>query len=44
MVVKPMTGHKFDMSVSYQKYWKDTREPLDVGHRGMGISYHGNEM
>ncbi|XP_053380128.1 glycerophosphocholine phosphodiesterase GPCPD1-like [Mercenaria mercenaria] len=44
LVVKAMIGRKFGMEVSYQKYWKHSREPLDIGHRGMGISYAGSNM
>ena len=27
------------MSVSYSTHWNRTRQPLDVGHRGLGGSF-----
>ncbi|KAL4219632.1 hypothetical protein ACF0H5_022204 [Mactra antiquata] len=39
LIIKPMRSYKCDMSVSYQNYWKSTRKPLDIGHRGMGTSF-----
>ncbi|KAL3872266.1 hypothetical protein ACJMK2_040200 [Sinanodonta woodiana] len=44
LLVKPLVGVNFDMSVSYQQYWKTTRASLDVGHRGMGNSYSTKKL
>jgi len=38
-LIKPIVGERMTMDVSYQKYWKRARQPLDIGHRGMGVSF-----
>ncbi|XP_052797053.1 glycerophosphocholine phosphodiesterase GPCPD1-like isoform X2 [Mya arenaria] len=38
LLIKPLIGAQFSLEVTYQNYWK-AREPLDIGHRGMGMSY-----
>lgn len=44
LIAKPVTGINMSMEVSYQKYWKLARGPLDVGHRGMGSSYKHKKL
>lgn len=39
LIVKPMIGSGFNMKQTFQRYWKSTRKPVDVGHRGLGSSY-----
>ncbi|XP_053381045.1 glycerophosphocholine phosphodiesterase GPCPD1-like [Mercenaria mercenaria] len=39
LIVKPMIGAGFNMKQTFQRYWKSTRQPVDVGHRGLGSSY-----
>ncbi|WAQ99036.1 GPCP1-like protein [Mya arenaria] len=36
LLIKPLIGAQFSLEVTYQNYWK-AREPLDIGHRGMGM-------
>ena len=38
-MIRPLVGYSCDMAVSYAHTWKRGRRPLDVGHRGMGVSY-----
>lgn len=39
LLIKPMVGCRFTMEQTLQFYWKSTRKPVDVGHRGLGSSY-----
>ncbi|KAL4218935.1 Glycerophosphocholine phosphodiesterase gpcpd1 [Mactra antiquata] len=39
LIIKPMIGSNFNMKRTFQRYWKSTRKPVDVGHRGLGSSY-----
>ncbi|XP_060576264.1 glycerophosphocholine phosphodiesterase GPCPD1-like, partial [Ruditapes philippinarum] len=39
LIVKPMISSCFNMKQTFQRYWKSTRKPVDVGHRGLGSSY-----
>ena len=34
-----MKSFACDMAVSFAQHWKSDRKGLDVGHRGLGISY-----
>uniref|UniRef100_A0A1B0BC83 GP-PDE domain-containing protein n=1 Tax=Glossina palpalis gambiensis TaxID=67801 RepID=A0A1B0BC83_9MUSC len=42
LIVKPVPSLSMDMSVSYQRYWNDKWQGLDVGHRGSGTSFKAN--
>nr|CAH7743589.1 unnamed protein product [Callosobruchus chinensis] len=39
IVIGPLPNFKCDMSISYARHWKKTRQGLDVGHRGSGSSF-----
>jgi len=39
LIVRPITGYEWDMSVSFSRIWKKTWQGLDVGHRGLGTSF-----
>ncbi|XP_052788976.1 glycerophosphocholine phosphodiesterase GPCPD1-like isoform X2 [Mya arenaria] len=41
LLIKPMYGPntRISMERTFQRYWKSTRKPVDVGHRGLGSSY-----
>ncbi|XP_017772131.1 PREDICTED: glycerophosphocholine phosphodiesterase GPCPD1-like [Nicrophorus vespilloides] len=39
IVIKPLPGVKCDLSLTYARHWKETRQGLDVGHRGAGNSF-----
>ncbi|KAH3838085.1 putative glycerophosphocholine phosphodiesterase GPCPD1 homolog 2 [Dreissena polymorpha] len=39
LLIKPLKGFNASLEVSYQKHWNWSRQPLDIGHRGMGVSY-----
>ncbi|XP_028252864.1 glycerophosphocholine phosphodiesterase GPCPD1-like isoform X1 [Parambassis ranga] len=38
LVIRPIQGHRCDMSSSYTKYWRK-RSTVDVGHRGAGSTH-----
>ena len=39
LVIKPLPSVQCDMSVSYVRHWKLSKQGLDVGHRGSGSSF-----
>ncbi|XP_041368483.1 putative glycerophosphocholine phosphodiesterase GPCPD1 homolog 2 isoform X2 [Gigantopelta aegis] len=39
LIVKPHPRFSGKMDLSYQSHWKTKGKTLDVGHRGMGMSY-----
>ncbi|XP_064617078.1 glycerophosphocholine phosphodiesterase GPCPD1-like [Liolophura sinensis] len=38
-IAKPMTNFQCSMETSFALHWKRDRGPLDIGHRGMGVSH-----
>ncbi|CAD5123309.1 DgyrCDS11665 [Dimorphilus gyrociliatus] len=39
LIIKPLKENLCTFEISYAKHWKDSRAPLDVGHRGLGATY-----
>ncbi|XP_076383973.1 glycerophosphocholine phosphodiesterase GPCPD1 isoform X2 [Megalopta genalis] len=40
VVIKSIPDYPWDMSISYAKHWEQRWSGLDVGHRGLGTSFH----
>ena len=40
MMAFPLQENNLNMSETYSRYWKDSWIGLQVGHRGLGNSYH----
>ncbi|EDW80489.2 uncharacterized protein Dwil_GK11537 [Drosophila willistoni] len=39
LIIRPMTSFTCDMHLTYQRFWRLSHLPLDVGHRGTGNTY-----
>lgn len=39
LIIKPLPSIQCDMSVSYMRHWKVSKQGLNVGHRGAGSSF-----
>ncbi|KAH8402908.1 hypothetical protein KR222_000030 [Zaprionus bogoriensis] len=39
LMIRPLPEFKCDMRITWERYWKPLRNPLDIGHRGAGVTY-----
>ncbi|XP_017145377.1 glycerophosphocholine phosphodiesterase GPCPD1 [Drosophila miranda] len=39
LIIRPLENFKCDMRRTYERYWRRNRLPMDIGHRGSGVTY-----
>ncbi|BFF89873.1 glycerophosphocholine phosphodiesterase GPCPD1 [Drosophila madeirensis] len=43
LIIRPLWNFKCDMRRTYERYWRRSRLPMDIGHRGSGTTYYFGE-